>query len=147
MNAPFADRLVATANSGFDTDVSDCAQRASPYARECDESLAEHQRLASDSRDANELQRRVCCALFQYRDCISRVVLDRCADSSPTAVEVLMGQRRREMTVTCRGFNRDVCSGAATSVLVNATLGCLLASLLSLFMAKRQEPQVFNAVT
>lgn len=107
------DRLVA--GNSFDMDSnSDCPVKAAPYARECEDTLMEQQRLARDSRDGNELQRRICCSLFQYRDCISRVVLDRCADSSPTAVEILMGVRRREMTLTCRAFNRDICSGSIT---------------------------------
>lgn len=53
------DRLVAAGN-GFEIDGSDCSVKASPYARECEDNLLEHQRLARDSRDGNELQRRTC---------------------------------------------------------------------------------------
>lgn len=127
------DRLVA-ANNGFDTDTSDCPVKAAPYARECEDTLMEQHRLARDSRDGNELQRRMCCALFQFRDCISRVVLDRCADSSPTAVEILMGVRRREMTLTCRGFNRDVCSGAIK--MLSSPIAILIALMTSYFTYK-----------
>lgn len=52
------DRLVAGA--GFDADSSDCPVRAAPYARECEDTLIDQQRLARDSRDGIELQRRIC---------------------------------------------------------------------------------------
>lgn len=76
-------------------------------------------------------------SLFQYRDCVSRVVLDRCADSSPTAVEILMGVRRREMTLTCRGFNRDVCSGSIARTVLNLPFLITFAILAS-FMTLKQ---------
>ena len=53
-----SDRLVAGPNS--DIDNSDCPVRAAPYARECEDTLMDQQRLARDSRDGNELQRRIC---------------------------------------------------------------------------------------
>lgn len=77
-------------------------------------------------------------SLFQYRDCISRVVLDRCADSTQAAVETLMGVRRREMTLTCRGFNRDICSGSQPMVLLNRAL-LFLAAMLTSFMTFKQR--------
>uniref|UniRef100_A0A6G1S7A5 Uncharacterized protein n=1 Tax=Aceria tosichella TaxID=561515 RepID=A0A6G1S7A5_9ACAR len=133
------DRLVA--GGGFDSDTSDCPVKAAPYARECEDTLIEQQRLARDSRDGFELQRRICCSLHQYRDCISRVVLDRCADSSPAAVEILMGARRREMIITCRNYNRDLCSGAISSVLLNPML-LVLASLIASYMALNKPRQL-----
>lgn len=53
------DRLVA-ANSFGESDTSDCPIKAAPYARECEDTLMEQQRMARDSRDGNELQRRIC---------------------------------------------------------------------------------------
>lgn len=81
-------------------------------------------------------------SLFQYRDCISRVVLDRCADSSPAAVEILMGIRRREMTITCRGFNRDLCSGALAAALANPILVLATSFLAALLALKQSSPSL-----
>lgn len=53
------DRLIA-GNSFGDVETSDCPIKAAPYARECEDTLMEQQRLARDSRDGNELQRRIC---------------------------------------------------------------------------------------
>lgn len=52
------ERLVAA--NGFDSDASDCPVKAAPYARECEDTLLDQQRLARDARDGNELQRRIC---------------------------------------------------------------------------------------
>lgn len=49
------DRLIAG-----ELDSSDCPVKAAPYARECEDTLLDQQRLARDSRDGNELQRRIC---------------------------------------------------------------------------------------
>lgn len=51
-------------------------------------------------------------ALFYYRDCIARVVMERCRDPSPSVVEVLMGSRRRDLALNCRDFTREQCAGA-----------------------------------
>lgn len=53
-----SDRLIA--GNSFDADSSDCPIKAAPYARECEDTLMDQQRLARDSRDGNELQRRIC---------------------------------------------------------------------------------------
>ena len=78
-------------------------------------------------------------SLIQYRDCVSRIVLDRCTDSSPTAVDILLGVRRRELVVTCRSFNRDVCSGALATILNLNKYILIVASMLSTFMAFKQK--------
>lgn len=57
-NGEVFDRLVAA--NGLGIDSSDCPVKASPYTRECEDTLMEQQRLARDSRDGNELQRRIC---------------------------------------------------------------------------------------
>lgn len=54
----YPDRLVA--GGGFSPESSDCPVKAAPYARECEDTLIEQQRLARDSRDGFELQRRTC---------------------------------------------------------------------------------------
>ena len=51
-------------------------------------------------------------ALFFYRDCISRVVLERCRDASPIVVDLLMGSRKRDLTINCRDYSRDQCNGS-----------------------------------
>ncbi|KAG9510293.1 hypothetical protein GZH46_01169 [Fragariocoptes setiger] len=109
--------------------LSDCPNRAAPFTRECEDNLADQRRSWQDSRSGNEVQRRLCCALYQYRDCISRVVLDRCSDSSPTAVDILMQPKNREFVFTCRDFSRDICSGSQPTMLVSFAV--LVSSLLS----------------
>lgn len=49
-----------------------------------------------------------------------------------------MGVRRREMTLTCRGFNRDICSGSQPMVLLNRAL-LFLAAMLTSFMTFKQR--------
>ena len=65
------------------------------------------------------------------------MVLDRCADSTPTAVEILMGVRRREMTLTCRVFNRDVCSGSVARTTHNLPLVLAAAIIITCVSLKR----------
>lgn len=55
----FIDRLVMASN-GLSSDGSDCAQRAAPYIRECEDNLLEQQRKARDSRDGVEMERKNC---------------------------------------------------------------------------------------
>lgn len=50
-------------------------------------------------------------AIFYYRDCLSRIVLERCPESSRTVVDLMMGDRNRELSTNCRDYNRDQCSG------------------------------------
>jgi hypothetical protein len=80
-------------------------------------------------------------SLYQFRDCISRVVLDRCADSTPAAVEILMGARRREMVITCRNYNRDLCSGALANALLNPVL-LMAVSLFASYIALKPQLQL-----
>lgn len=121
-----SERLVVEAEN------SDCIIKAAPYARECEDNFTEQRRSRDWINDSNENTRRICCAFHQYRDCLSRVVLDRCVDSSPAIVEALMGIKRREYTYTCRGFSRDICSGALASAILNVPL--LAVALLVSFM-------------
>lgn len=58
---PQSDRLVVGSPlTGFDADTGDCPIKAAPYVRDCEDTLLDQQRLARDSRDGNELQRRIC---------------------------------------------------------------------------------------
>lgn len=58
MPLPHLDRLISS--NTFDAETSDCPIKAAPYSRECEDTLLEQQRLSRDSRDGNELQRRIC---------------------------------------------------------------------------------------
>jgi len=51
-------------------------------------------------------------ALFWYRDCVSRTVLDHCVDGSRTVVDLLMQDHQRSLA-TCRDYNREQCSGVS----------------------------------
>jgi hypothetical protein len=73
----------------------------------------QRQREARNGRTATDVQRRLCCSLFFYRDCLSKTVIQYCRDGSPTTVDILMGQRRRELTVTCRDFSREQCNSSS----------------------------------
>lgn len=65
----------------------------------------------TEGRTAVDVTRRLCCALFWHKDCINRVVVERCPDSSPTAAETLLGSRKLDLVISCQHFNRDGCNG------------------------------------
>ncbi|UXI20279.1 membrane magnesium transporter 1 [Sarcoptes scabiei] len=94
--------------------VSACIERVRPYESSCLDFLIQRQREARYGRSSTDVQRRICCALFRYRDCLSRVVLERCFDSSRTTIDVLMGDRNRELTQNCRDITRDQCNKAVS---------------------------------
>ena len=51
-------------------------------------------------------------SLYFYHDCLSKTVIQYCRDASPTTVEIMMGQRKREMAITCRDFSREQCNSS-----------------------------------
>ncbi|CAG2163215.1 unnamed protein product, partial [Oppiella nova] len=106
-----------------------CLEKSGYFVRSCEDTLVQRQRDAREGRSSTDIQRRICCALFFYRDCISRVVVDRCRDPSPTAVDILMGSRKRDLTTTCREYSRDQCSHSYT------TKSSLITVLLSIVIA------------
>lgn len=99
--------------------AENCVEKSAYFARSCEDTLLQRQREARNGRTAVDVQRRLCCSLFFYRDCLSRTVVQYCRDASPTTVDILMGQRRREMTISCRDFSREQCNGSSK---VSATL-------------------------
>lgn len=92
--------------------AENCVEKSAYFARSCEDTLLQRQREARNGRTAVDVQRRLCCSLFYYRDCLSRTVVQYCRDASPTTVDILMGQRRREMSVSCRDFSREQCNGS-----------------------------------
>ncbi|XP_054167153.1 uncharacterized protein LOC128964552 [Oppia nitens] len=99
---------------GYYPTTDSCLERSQYFVRSCEDTLVQRQRDAREGRSSTDVGRRICCALFFYRDCISRVVVDRCRDPSPTVVDVLMGSRKSDLTVRCREYSRDQCSHSQT---------------------------------
>lgn len=86
----------------------DCITRAAPLASRCEDHLIKRlNQDATEGRTVLDVGRRVCCALFWHKDCISRLVVDTCPDSSPVAGDILIGARRLDLTSSCKNFNRD----------------------------------------
>lgn len=107
--------------------AENCIERTSYYARGCEENLLQRQREARNARTAPDLQRRICCSLFFYHDCLSKTVIQYCRDASPTTVDIMMGQRKRELAITCRDHSREHCNSAqnlssSTAFAIFATL-------------------------
>lgn len=76
-------------------------------------------------------------ALYHYRDCLARVVLDRCADSTTLAVDLLMGVRRRELNLSCRAPSRDICNGSLGQAILSLPT-ILLATIVSSYMTLKR---------
>lgn len=95
-------------------DISqDCITRSATLTSSCEDRLIKrlHQD-ATEGRTVEDVSRRVCCALFWHKDCISSIVVDTCPDSSPVAASILTGSRKLDLTLSCQRFNRDGCNGA-----------------------------------
>lgn len=91
----------------------DCISQSTGMASRCEDHLVKRlNQDATEGRTVTDVSRRVCCALFHHKDCISRIVVERCPDSSPAAVDILMGSRNLDLTFSCQRFNRDGCNGA-----------------------------------
>lgn len=98
----------------------DCISQSTSMASRCEDHLVRRlNQDAAEGRTVIDVSRRVCCALFYHKDCISRIVVERCPDSSPAAVDILMGSRNLDLTFSCQRFNRDGCNGARTRSLVD----------------------------
>lgn len=96
-----------------------CITKSAPITSRCEDHLIK--RLSQDSTEGRtvvDVGRRVCCALFWHQDCISRIVLDTCPDSSPAAADFLMGSRKLDLSLSCQKFNRDGCN-ASTRLMVS----------------------------
>lgn len=90
-----------------------CIGRAASYTSTCEDHLIKRlNQDATEGRTVLDVSRRVCCALFWHKDCISRVVVDLCPDSNPAAADILLGSRNLDLTMSCQQFNRDGCNGA-----------------------------------
>lgn len=88
-----------------------CITRSVPMTSRCEDHLIKRlNQDATEGRTAEDVGRRVCCALFWHKDCISRVVSERCPDSSPAATDFLMGSRNLDLGRSCLKFNRDGCN-------------------------------------
>ncbi|CAG2173298.1 unnamed protein product [Oppiella nova] len=86
-------------DSRYDSDYQ-CAEKSGFYVRNCEDILLQRQR---DVRDSSR-------GLVQYRECLGRVVEDICRMPSTTAVDILMGPRKWDASVTCREYTTRQCS-------------------------------------
>lgn len=95
-----------------------CIARSVPHATRCEDHLIKRlNQDATEGRTVIDVTRRVCCALFWHKDCISRVIIEVCPDSSPPAADILLGARNLDLTLSCQRFNRDGCNGSIRGVL------------------------------
>lgn len=95
-----------------------CISRSTYQASICEDHLVK--RLNQDAvqgRTAIDVGRRICCALFWHKDCISKVVLETCPDSSPQAAEYIMGTGKNfDLAVSCKMFTREGCNGSPSGL-------------------------------
>lgn len=90
-----------------------CISRSAGIVSSCEDRLVK--RLHQDAREgrtALDVERRVCCALFWHKDCITSRMVETCPDSSPAAADRLMGSRKIDLTISCQNFNRDGCNSS-----------------------------------
>ena len=93
--------------------AQNCLTRSAPIASSCEDTLIKRlSQDATEGRTVIDVGRRVCCALFWHKDCINRVVVENCPDSSPAAADFLLGSRKLDLTLSCQRFNRDGCNGS-----------------------------------
>ncbi|CAG2116285.1 unnamed protein product, partial [Medioppia subpectinata] len=96
---------------GSGASAESCIEKAGYSVRTCEDTLIDRQReVKAKSTNAMDVQHGVCCALYFYRDCIGRVVSERCRESSSTIVDTMMGPRKWDITLMCRDYFRDQCS-------------------------------------
>lgn len=113
--------------------TQNCITRSTPLTQRCEDHLI--RRLDQDAREGRtvvDVGRRVCCAIFWHKDCINRVVLETCPDSSPMAADFLIGSRKLDLTLSCQRFNRDGCNSSLRMVDVN--LGVATFTLISVYV-------------
>jgi hypothetical protein len=90
-----------------------CISRAAPSTSSCEDHLIRRlNQDATEGRTVIDVSRRLCCALFWHKDCISQAVIQYCPDSNPVAAELLLGSRNLDLTMSCQRFNRDGCNGS-----------------------------------
>lgn len=111
----------------IDLTTQNCITRSTPRAWSCEDHLIKrlHQD-ADEGRTVIDVGRRVCCALFWHKDCINRIVLEACPDSSPAAADFLMGSRKVDLTLSCQRFNRDGCNASPRTVSCSLMLGSIV---------------------
>lgn len=108
-----AKQLVNSKLAHLDKWSQNCITRTAPRTAECEDHLIKRlNQDATEGRTVLDVGRRVCCALFWHKDCISRLVVETCPDSSPAAADFLLGSRKLDLTLSCQKFNRDGCNGS-----------------------------------
>lgn len=105
-----------------------CIARAAPSTSSCEDRLIRRlNQDATEGRTVVDVSRRLCCALFWHKDCISQAVVQFCPDSNPAAAELLLGSRNIDLTMSCQRFNRDGCNGGpGRDVPEHSLMVCLL---------------------
>lgn len=101
----------------LDSITQNCVTRSTPRTSTCEDHLVKRlSQDATEGRTVIDVGRRVCCALFWHKDCINRIVVETCPDSSPAAADFLIGSSRKlDLTLSCQIYNRDGCNGAHTT--------------------------------
>lgn len=90
-----------------------CITKSAPLTSRCEDHLIRRlNQDATEGRTVVDVGRRYCCALFWHKDCINRIVVETCPDSSPAAADFLLGSRKLDLTLSCQRYNRDGCNGA-----------------------------------
>lgn len=90
-----------------------CITRSIPQAGVCEDHLIKRlDQDATEGRTVIDVERRVCCALFWHKECIDRVILEVCPDSTPVAADFVFGERKIDLTTSCLRFNREGCNGS-----------------------------------
>lgn len=110
---PVSAPLFKKPNLLLDKPETNCIKRSESKVAICEDHLIRRLKQdAGEGRTALDVERRVCCALFWHKDCVARMMLETCPDSSPAAADELMGPRKLDLTLSCQKFNRDGCNAA-----------------------------------
>lgn len=130
-------------SSKLDKLDQNCITRASPFTSRCEDHLIRRlNQDATEGRTVLDVGRRVCCALFWHKDCISGIVVNNCADSSPAATDFLIGSRKLDLTLSCQRFNRDGCNGAHGKMIISLStslISLLLTSLIHIELSSKNK--------
>ncbi|XP_074597302.1 uncharacterized protein LOC141852261 [Brevipalpus obovatus] len=104
-----------------------CLFKLRYYMASCEDALLQRQRDARNARTAPDIQRRMCCSLYYYYDCMSKLVIQYCRDASPMVVNLVMPEnRRRELAINCRTHTRDQCNTGSNLRINFSTLSIIL---------------------
>lgn len=91
-----------------------CVSRAEKLIQSCEGNFIDKLRQdATHGRTVVDVERRICCALFRNRDCVSGKTLEVCPDSSPAARNILLGPRKYHLSVICQRFNLEGCNSSS----------------------------------